>query len=360
MENCAKCATPLGDDAVLLKNGEELCPQCFNTYYAEDRPAPKPERHYISVELVIGVVVVLGVSLAGYKIYSSHVKSEKLAAAEIASKQDADIKQAEVERLEREAGLRREAENRKRRTELATVEEKERLSKEAADAAGMARLNEIRIAADKRRLQEAGAEAEKKWKEEQAQREAAIKADAAKEALARESELRDATKIVREQKVLLARAEADKADTVKKIAGWKTARENLMKLPDVPAKRESVQSDIAKMSVTISKMEQEIAVSDSAIDNAALRLKVANSRIEAINPTPAELARIKGEPGVAAVKTPAKAGSKRILLKNGTVLNIKSYIDAGDSISYKGEDNQFHTVEKSVVDKIDELGEAQP
>ena len=84
MEQCAKCLQPVGKDAVTLKNGTCMCPECFQlTYPAAPRETmQKPRNTHISVEAVLASLLIIGAIVGGYLFYRNQQETKRLESAE--------------------------------------------------------------------------------------------------------------------------------------------------------------------------------------------------------------------------------------------------------------------------------------
>lgn len=404
MNPCAKCRTPVGDDAVFLKNGTYMCPVCYQKYYGTAKPEAPPKRIHISVESVIAVIVVIGVFVLGYKVYSNSVESARLAA--IAEKERIEKDELREEEDRKSAALARLKfeEEHKRTLAIQDQERQERFLREKALAENAAKVKaELERVARENALRRPGG-----GQTEAERIAAAAAAKAAAEALALEklrlamdrgTDLKVQFNTITEATKELALAETRRHSHATKLQGWKSLLANAIKnrnglaavysqefqLPDNAialdiagwrnysgATRSAQQSgsavildrteeyrgkilkydqylaDIVKFQGLADKSSVEMAELEANTAAAKLRLDSANARIAELRPTPEEITALAVSKGSATTKP----GVKTMTLKSGKSISIKSFITMDAEIHYKDEDGKQQMIKKDDVEKI--------
>jgi len=96
MQPCSRCLEPVGDDAVLLKNGLYMCPSCYQYRYPVKKEV-NPQRFFVSVEGVLAVVLTVGGMVGAYTVYKNHLQSARTEALELkAAEEAAEIRKKEL------------------------------------------------------------------------------------------------------------------------------------------------------------------------------------------------------------------------------------------------------------------------
>lgn len=362
MNPCSECGMSAGDDALLLKNGTTLCPECFQKNYGAKKE-PSPKRTGVSIEAAIAICVIIGILALCYGIYSKNVESNRL--ANIAEK-----KRAEKE-LKREEEERKAAELARRK-----YEEEHKLILAQQERDRRERLQREKVLAENALKAKASADAERRAREEAALKtvtidpkvqaarlamqaeEAALAAahDAARTLTAKErlSEIKTLSAAVIRLTKLIKDLEETKSALLIKLPAWKTLSANIEKRRmDMAAgdtfdpKQDQILAELIKSQQTVAKLSYELSGVEAKLANFKSQHDGATARIAELNPNAFDLELINAAPAPATVP-----GSRILLLKNGTTLYVKSLITMDAEIHYKDEAGKLHMIKKDDVEKI--------
>lgn len=397
-ETCAKCMTPVGNDAVFLKNGTYMCPTCYQRMYPAKKAPSRPKRIDISVEGVIAILAVIGVFVGGYFTYKYVTESRRAEAVAAREAEEAADRRRQEELAAAEARAARIAQDQKDADARAYVE---RMTKaEAAKLANAERIKNLELAkaeAEQRRVAEEKRLAELRAKvrhDDQAVKETDARArgmeiaalartfsDANKTIVAAERSKPDQLRKSIAYKSLLHSAEETKAtllrqyfvefprtlaDDPKEIPHWRNPPSEKLNPTKSASGQGSVSIDrsgdyaklVAKFDSALKQIQSseeglrlttdELAKADAAIGEAKAKIDECNRRLVEMKATNAEVA----EAGASLGPVAAQVTTKTIFKKDGSQIKALSVMTVENEVRYKDATGNWQVINKADVDKI--------
>lgn len=394
MTACCKCATPLGDEAIYLKNGTHVCPLCYSLLDPNFRSAPKPSRIYLSAEKIIAAILLAGAGLGLYAYSSSRAAEraelrrreldEEREKARVAH--EAQVKEERISEARREdearktaaraAALRNTAVNSVPIAGLQKIElEKQRQEaamREVQDARQAAEADLLRANQERERTQrelfqaQAGRDLDKQWKDQ-------LRKDGKLDAASMRSHIGEITFLliaISDNTVLRLLAEGAMLDSNSRAA-WAAGLNDALKGKDILKQRYRFESNsrvrvgacrIDHLELTqlyeskASEIEaaagrsNKIARLAEIANDCSFKIAAAEQRLKELGPSLVDRADAMG----LIIPPPALDPQwlRKISLKNNSILWVKSYIIAGDMVSYKDERGVAKSIKKDDIEKF--------